>query len=126
MSLADPSIRSLADQLPEELWKLVLQHVPLQQRLVSCALVCHKLHSAAVAATECIEATLSTQRRLDSFTTYLQQHGRHITGIMVAGRSDAPVFEAYTGASALPQPAISGSHQLGPEVGPRSGPSRRV
>lgn len=85
------------DDLPEELWKLVLQHVPLQQRLSSCALVGHKLRAAAVAATECIEAALparkrSAQRNLDSCVTYLQQHGRYVTGIMVAGWSHAPVL----------------------------------
>jgi len=72
-------------ELPEDIWKLVLQHVPLNQRLSSCALVCQKFKAAAVAATEHIEATLFEQPAFDNLTTYLQQHGSHLTSLILTG-----------------------------------------
>jgi hypothetical protein len=38
--------------LPDEVVKLVMQHVPSKQRLTSCCLVNKRLHAAAVAATD--------------------------------------------------------------------------
>ena len=43
---------SSISSLPEEVLKLVLKHVPLQDRLGSCCLVSTRMHAAAVAATE--------------------------------------------------------------------------
>jgi hypothetical protein len=40
-----------AEELPQELWAQILQHVPWQQRLSACALVNQKLARAAAAAT---------------------------------------------------------------------------
>jgi len=72
-------------ELPEDIWKIVLQHVPLKQRLSSCALVCQKFKAAAVAATDSIEATLFEQPAVDKFATYLQQHGSHLTSLVLTG-----------------------------------------
>jgi hypothetical protein len=33
--------------LPQELWTQILQHVPYKHRLSSCALMCHKLSKLA-------------------------------------------------------------------------------
>jgi len=71
--------------LPEDIWQLVLKHVPLKHRLSSCALVCQKFKAAAVAATDSIEATLIEQHAVDRFVTYLQQHGRHLTSLILTG-----------------------------------------
>jgi len=71
--------------LPEDIWKLVLQQVPLKQRLSSCALVCKKFKAAGVAATDSIEATLINQPAVDNFATYLQQHGRNLTSLILSG-----------------------------------------
>jgi len=79
------AIMSTHVDLPEDIWKLVLQHVPMSQRLSSCALVCQKFKAAAVAATDCIEATLFEQPAVDNLTTYLQQHGRHLTRLILNG-----------------------------------------
>jgi len=67
--------------LPGDLWKKVLQHVPLKQRLTSCALVCHKLHAASTTATDSIQASLSGQLSMDIFLEYLQQYGSQLTSI---------------------------------------------
>jgi len=72
-------------ELPVDLWKLVLQHVPLKQRLAACALVCHKLHAAAIAATDSIQTSLIYQRKVDVFVEYLQRQGSHLTSITVNG-----------------------------------------
>jgi len=83
--------------LPEDVWKLVLQHVPLKQRLSSCALVCPMFRAAAVAATDSIEATLCGQPAVDNFATYLQQHRNHLTSLVLIGQgsdlSDRPELQ---------------------------------
>jgi len=69
--------------LPQDVWTLVLQHVPLTHRLSSCALVCQDFKAAAVAATERIETYLFEQPAVDNFVAYLQQHGRHLTSLVL-------------------------------------------
>jgi len=66
----------------------IVEHIPLHERLTSCALVCQKFHAAAVAATEDIEAILREQLAVDNFMEYLQQYGSHLTGITVTGYKD--------------------------------------
>lgn len=68
--------------LPQDVWTLVLQHVPLTHRLRSCALVCQEFKAAAVAATQRIETSLCKQPAVDNFVAYLQQHGRHLTSLV--------------------------------------------
>jgi len=72
--------------LPVDIWQRVLQYVPLQQRLGSCALVCSKLHAAAVAATDSIDTSSFKHVDHDSFLAYLQHHGSQLTSIKVNGR----------------------------------------
>jgi len=79
---------SVFADLPTELWKLVMEHISLHERLTSCALVCQKFHAAAVAATECIDVTLRGQRQVDRFMEYLQQYGSHLTSISLTGGGD--------------------------------------
>jgi hypothetical protein len=53
-----PKAATAADQLPEALVARILQHVPLQQRLASCALVCKAWAPAAAAATNKLSLTV--------------------------------------------------------------------
>lgn len=75
--------------VPEDIWKLVLQHVPLRQRLCECALVCRKFHAAAVAATKSIETRLYKPSSSDSLVDYLRSHGSHLTSISMSGAKSA-------------------------------------
>jgi len=83
-------------ELPEELWKLVLRDVPLSDRFGSCAVVCQRLHAAAVAATDTIvTARPLKQPAVESFVAYLEQHGKHVTGITAGGAPPARAKPTY-------------------------------
>jgi len=86
---------SLVADLPIEVWKLIMHEIPLRQRLSSCALVCQKFSAAAAAATYSIEATLFEQPASESFVMYIQQHGSHLTSMMLTGygATRGPVLE---------------------------------
>jgi len=71
--------------VPEDIWKLVLEHVPLRQRLCECALVCRKFHAAVIAATKSIETRLSKQSSADNLVEYLSRHGSHLTSMNLSG-----------------------------------------
>lgn len=108
-------------ELPVDLWKLVLQHVPLQQRLGACALVCHKFHAAAVAATDSIQTRLLYQHKVNRFVGYLQQHGSHLTSIIVNERQETDdwlVMKQFPSCQHLQQLSLSGFElQLSPSGG---------
>jgi hypothetical protein len=69
--------------LPDEVLKLVLHHVPLKDRLGSCCLVSHRLHAAAIAATQQVVlgsySELFPQQREDSFRAWMPHYGQHLT-----------------------------------------------
>jgi hypothetical protein len=85
--------------LPDEVIKLVMQHVPLSQRLTTCCLVNKRVHAAAVAATDaldvlCVEGqekkVLADQIRLKPFDSvslllWLSTCGQHVTSIRLRG-----------------------------------------
>lgn len=76
---------SLLYSLPDEVLKLIMQHVPLQDRLGSCSLVCHKLCAAAAAATQQVvvgdrDNAISLQRA-ESVLGWLEHYGQHVTSL---------------------------------------------
>jgi hypothetical protein len=106
-----PQSTSAADQLPGALLARILQHVPLQQRLASCALVCKSWKPAAAAATDKLSLTVQqpgsksaategpaadpssismTARQpeescleLSGVTAWLQQHGSNLNSLQL-------------------------------------------
>jgi hypothetical protein len=62
--------------LPDEVLKLVMQHVPLKDRLTSCCLVNRRLHAAAVAATDTVDLQGEDRSEL---LAWLPQYGHHVT-----------------------------------------------
>jgi len=100
---------------PEEIWQRVLQYVPLQQRLGSCALVCSKFNAAAVAATDSIDTSPFRHVDQDSFLAYLQHHGSHVTSIKMYG---PVVLEELPPCQHLQQLCLTDCEvQLGPDEG---------
>ena len=69
--------------LPDEVLKFILHYVPLNDRLSSCCLVNHRMHAAAIAATQQVVlgsySELFTQQREDSFRAWMPQYGQHLT-----------------------------------------------
>lgn len=74
--------------LPPEVLVLVLEHVPLDSRLRSCALVQRGWHKAAVAATKVISITLKNSEQWDSLQDWLIQHGSDVTSLCVFTSAD--------------------------------------
>jgi hypothetical protein len=72
-----------APELPKVLITRILQHVPIQQRLYSCALVCKAWAAAAVAATNTISLSFSTHSTLKKkrVATWLQHYGQDVLGL---------------------------------------------
>lgn len=74
--------------LPVEVWRLILGYVSTKDKLRSCSLASHKLHSAAVAATVDIDISVDERtyirsderlgERTKSLKYWLAQHGRHV------------------------------------------------
>jgi len=76
--LTNPGMQLL--DMPASWLVMILQHVPLQQRLGVCTRVCHAFHTAAVAATNSISITrMSSQEQCDNVSEWLQLHGGGIT-----------------------------------------------
>ena len=64
--------------LPSEVLVHVLQHVPLRDRLCSCALVQQSWRHAAAAATHSIQLQNSTPARCSQLLDWLPQHGQQV------------------------------------------------
>src|SRR5689334_17771970 len=105
--------------LPDEVLKLVLQHVPLKDRLSSCCFVSKRLHAAAVAATQ----QLSFDRRVYGPKTqptqakrawqWLSHYGQHVTQLAM-NRFEQPLLH-------LPCPnrsELSLGHACSVQLGP--------
>ena len=103
--------------LPDEVLKLVLSHVPLNDRLGSCSLVHSRLHAAAVASTQQLKIgswpRTPPPQRTQAMLGWLSFYGQHVTHLDL---------------TYLPQPLIQlpcpgllelrcymGSIQLGPQ-----------
>ena len=79
--------------LPDEVLKLVMQHVSLRDRLTSCCLVSKRLHAAAVSATDRLELdftedihdyNLNAAARQPS-SQWLCKYGQQLTSLYVSG-----------------------------------------
>ena len=75
--LQGPPTPTHISQLPSALLAMVLQHVPLQQRLSHCALVCKAWAAAATAASTHFVHEIS-EDRLPSLLPWLRQHGTQL------------------------------------------------
>jgi hypothetical protein len=69
---------SRLNSMPDEVLKVIMQYVPLNDRLASCCLVSRRLHAAAVAATQDVELT---RGHLQSGLQWLSPYGQHVTNL---------------------------------------------
>ena len=80
------STMSLAS-LPDEVLKLVLHHVPLNDRISSCCLVNQRLHAAALAATQQVVlghyTELLSNQREDCFRAWMEPYGQNLTRLQL-------------------------------------------
>jgi hypothetical protein len=77
-----PSLSSL----PDEVLKLVLQHVPVRERLTSCCLVNRRLHAAASAITTLYPSWgvfLGAEERAKGLMKWLPLYGQHLTRLQL-------------------------------------------
>jgi hypothetical protein len=82
--------------LPDDVLKLVMQHVPLKDRLTRCCLVSRKLHTAAVAATEALQFGFDYQSltltqinwQTEAVTHWHSIYGKHLTSLVYDGPAD--------------------------------------
>jgi len=66
--------------LPASVLIIILQDVPIHQRLGVCTRVCHAFYTAAVAATNSISITrMRSQAQCDNVVKWLQLHGGGVT-----------------------------------------------
>jgi hypothetical protein len=77
------------EELPQDIWALILQHVDYKQRLSSCALLCRKLARAAAAATQSLELEFSSPQQHDAFVAWTSSHGSTLTQLKLS--SDSPI-----------------------------------
>ena len=79
------TIVSRLSTLPHEVLKLIMQQVPLEERLTSCCLVSRRLHAAAVAATQQLKLGAFpnpwSDQRAAALWAWLPQYGHHLTSL---------------------------------------------
>jgi hypothetical protein len=79
---------SLTD-LPEEVLKLVMQLLPLKDRMTSCCLVSNRLHAAAVAATHVLAVSHNAGQihpeRVKPVLEWIFHFGQHLTQLQLSG-----------------------------------------
>jgi len=68
--------------LSEDLWKRIMEYVPLDERLKSCSQVNSTLHKAAAAAT-CV-VTARDVHSLPALCQWMTLHGRHLTSLQLS------------------------------------------
>lgn len=73
------------DALPHEVMVMVLQLIPLHERLSSCSLV-QRRWAAAAAASNNMEANITSEQQLAQLQAWLQQHGRHLTSLQLSSK----------------------------------------
>lgn len=92
--------------LPDDIWKLVMQYVPVLERLRVCVPVSKALYRAAVAATDQLEVPLGgfSSEQTERFWQWTDLHGRNIRVLLVPGSSPADSFgtRVLTAASMMP------------------------
>ena len=75
--------------LPEEVLKLVMQLLPLKDRMTSCCLVSKRLHAAAVAATHALAVSTTAgqihPQRVESVLEWISHYGQHLTQLQLSG-----------------------------------------
>jgi hypothetical protein len=80
---------STLTDLPEDVLKLMMQHVPLKDRMTSCCLVSRRLHAAAVAATHTLKVAGKLQEDPSQYATsvlvWISQYGQHLTRLVLSG-----------------------------------------
>jgi hypothetical protein len=86
--MSDLSTHSSLNALPDEVLKLVMQHVPLPDRLSSCCLVSRRIHVAAVAATDSLSVGMSKGQippyGLEDILEKLSRCGQHLTAMSLS------------------------------------------
>lgn len=95
-SKTDPHISMpCVQELLQELWTLILQHVEVNYRLCACALVCQTLGRAAAAATRSLDVNLRGSPQLhDAFLGWARRYGSSLTRLELAsGRSHTSIWE---------------------------------
>jgi hypothetical protein len=70
---------STLSSLPDEVLKLVMQHVPLKERLSSSCLVSRRMHAAATTATQELQLAWGWPNLDKSLEGWLFQYGQHVT-----------------------------------------------
>ena len=73
---------SCFSMIPDEFLKLVMQHVPVKDRLGSCCLVSRRMHAAAVAATAGLELRPVSPESAESALRWVWHYGQHLTSLM--------------------------------------------
>lgn len=86
---------------PREVLAQVLQHVPQQQRLTSCALVSCSWRTAVVAATTSIDVSYSDDTSTPAISSWLFKHGSNLHSLSVARNRDADSWENFLDPAAL-------------------------
>jgi hypothetical protein len=86
---APPPSTNLSD-LPAALIPQILQHVPQQQRLTQCALVCRAWASAAALGTVHVEKFKLTADAVPALQAWLQQHADQLLTIQLSTDMFAP------------------------------------
>jgi len=80
--MAQPEACTQLLHVPVALLTIILQYVPLQERLGACTRVCRSFHAAAVAATKSISIVpIKTQARCDDVIEWLRRHGSGVTAL---------------------------------------------
>jgi len=76
--------------LSEDLWKRILEYVPLEDRLRSCSVVNTTLHRAAAAATRAVTAddVAFSEQALPGLCQWMTHHGQHLTSLQLSGSGD--------------------------------------
>jgi hypothetical protein len=77
-----------AEELPQELWAQILQHVDYKQRLSACALVCQKLAKAAAAATQSLKLDFNSPQCTSAFLSWTNSHGSSLTRLHLSSSPD--------------------------------------
>ena len=92
MLLQVASSPSITAVLPEALTAQVLQHVPQQQRLQQCALVCKAWASAATLATTHVEQKYKPAQTIPAIESWLRQHAAQLESLQLSynGRQREP------------------------------------
>jgi len=113
MSTGNSVINGIQD-VSQDLLVLIMQLVPIQQRMGNCARVCRNFQAAAVAATissSSITVHPSSQERCDSFVRWLKQHGSSVMQIKIECHGRYSL-------SQLPCPQLCHLDLSGMELGP--------